>query len=63
MTSTNREIKEITTKNERWCRITKENCEVIISSPYEKDKMEDIVKMVDDLTTKHSSKTNSRYMI
>lgn len=54
--TTEKETKEITKESERWCRITKEGCEVVVSSPRESDSLEDIVKMADKLATKHGKK-------
>lgn len=50
-----KEIKEITTKTDRWIRIKKDNLEVTISSPNKEDKMNDMIDKADKLIEKHSN--------
>ena len=54
--------KEIIDKNERWCRISKEGCEVVISSTYKEDSLFDITKEADRLASKHSNNNKQKYI-
>lgn len=55
MVTTEREVreKEITEKG-RFVRITKKNCEIVISSPSTSDRLKTLIKEADRLATKHS---------
>ena len=57
-----KEIKEITRSNERWCKIVKPTCSVIISSPYKEDSMKSITEEADRLAEKHSTDNNPNYV-